>query len=226
MQRKHVTVCALCVCKLYTVRTECMMMMINCACENYGFVRCKLVYNRINNMLYISFGAFRSTIVAGICDSALRLFHCMSVELHICALWRNWTARARGEQMTSTTTTMQMMMTENGKWTEKNLSWIMTHVIVDYIANDFIRDVKENEKRIGWAAWAAWIFKCHLPSSPQIGVNHLHIYRTNSWKEKKKVKRNSASERETPSERTMEGLKIWINIPDKWTSVEIQFWPR
>lgn len=86
MQRKHVTVCALCVCKLYTVRTECMMMMINCACENYGFVRCKLVYNRINNMLYISFGAFRSTIVAGICDSALRLFHCMSVELHICAL--------------------------------------------------------------------------------------------------------------------------------------------
>lgn len=149
MQRRHVTVCALwvhCASENCPVRNESTMMMINCACENYGFVRCELVYNRINNMLYISFGAFvRPSSEACICVHR----GCFQPAWLGCTLWRNGTARARAPDDDDDRETVC-----EGKCMEKNLSWIMTHVIVDYIANDFMRTNENNEKRIdGLTAW-------------------------------------------------------------------------
>lgn len=72
---------------------------------------------------------------------ASRLFPASMIGLHTVTKWNCARARAQDDDDDRETVC-------EGKCMEKNLSWIMTHVIVDYIANDFMRTNENNEKRI------------------------------------------------------------------------------
>lgn len=154
------------------------MMMINCACENYGFVCCKLVYNRINSMLYISFGAFAdaSSESCVCCNDSVTLLqaawlsfmHIREMPVAVTKWKRARMDRTRRANDIDDDDDREMVC--EWKWTRKTGE----KLVVD---NDtchrwlYSKRLHTNERKPEKNWFNHMNFKCHLPSSPQIGAN-------------------------------------------------------